>query len=102
MTFLYKAHRPPSVGFLHSASVWPYSFEKEHVELRGKVAIVTGGAVRIGRALSLALAREGIGICVHYGSSRDAAEKTVAEIRALGVDATAVQADLSRPREAAG
>jgi len=48
MTFLYKAHRPPSVGFLHSANAWPYSVEKEHVELRGKVAIVTGGAVRIG------------------------------------------------------
>ncbi len=71
------------------------------MELRGKVAIVTGGAVRIGRALSLALAREGIGVCLHYGSSRDAADQTLAEIRALGVDATAVQADLLQARGAA-
>jgi NAD(P)-dependent dehydrogenase (short-subunit alcohol dehydrogenase family) len=72
------------------------------VELRGQVAVVTGGAVRIGRALALALAGEGVNLCLHYGSSRAAADETAAEIRARGVDVTTVQADLSRPGEAAG
>lgn len=74
---------------------------KSSVELRGKTAIVTGGAVRVGRALALALAGEGVNLCLHYGSSRESAEKTAAEIRGLGVKAALVQADLSRSAAAA-
>jgi pteridine reductase len=67
------------------------------MELNGKAAIVTGGAVRLGRALSLTLADQGVRVAIHYGSSAGAAEALVGEIKARGSEATAIQADLSRP-----
>ena len=70
------------------------------MELDRKVAVVTGGAVRLGRALALALADQGVRIAVHYGSSAGPAESVVKEIEAMGSDAVAIQADLSRPGEA--
>ena len=70
------------------------------MELDGKVAIVTGGAVRLGRVLALALAEQGVRVGVHYDSSAGPAEIVVKEIKAMGGDATAIQADLSRPGEA--
>ena len=70
------------------------------MELDGKAAIVTGGAVRLGRALSLALAEQGVRLAIHYGSSAGPAEAVVGEIKAMGSDATAIQADLSQPGEA--
>ena len=71
------------------------------MELRGKVAVVTGGAVRIGRAVCQALATEGMRVCVHYGRSHQAAKELVEELRRCGTDADCVQADLRRPVEAA-
>ncbi|MFQ5889879.1 MAG: SDR family NAD(P)-dependent oxidoreductase [Gemmatimonadota bacterium] len=62
-------------------------------------ALVTGGAVRVGRAIALALAEAGHHVAVHYHSSRDAAKEVVAAIRAAGRRALAVQADLSAPGE---
>ena len=67
------------------------------MELDGKVAIVTGGAVRLGKALALALAEQGVRLGIHHGSSAGPAQELVEEIRALGSDATAIQADLSQP-----
>jgi len=67
------------------------------VNLAGRVAIVTGGAVRIGRAISLALAGEGMPVCLHYGSSQDAAEQTATEVRDAGGTVFTVQADLADP-----
>lgn len=67
------------------------------MQLDGRVALVTGGAVRLGKALALALAEEGVRLAVHYHSSAAPAEATVGEIRALGSDAVALRADLSRP-----
>jgi len=64
------------------------------MELPGAVAIVTGGAVHLGRAMSLGLAQAGARVVVHYGHSADAAHDTVAAIEALGGEAIAVQADL--------
>ena len=64
------------------------------MELNGKVALVTGGARRVGRALSLALARAGADIVVNYFSSAREAEETVAEIVALGRRAIAVHAEV--------
>ncbi|HTP64048.1 MAG TPA: SDR family oxidoreductase [Geobacteraceae bacterium] len=64
------------------------------VRLDGKVAMVTGGAVRIGRALALALAGRGARVALHYGSSTEAAAMTVAAIHDLGGSAEAFQADL--------
>jgi NAD(P)-dependent dehydrogenase (short-subunit alcohol dehydrogenase family) len=67
-----------------------------------RAALVTGGAVRLGRAIVLALAGAGFDVAVHCNSSRDAAEATAAEARALGVRAVVVQADLMREAEVAG
>jgi pteridine reductase len=63
-------------------------------ELEGMVALVTGGAVRIGRALALALAGRGAAVAVHYGNSAAAAAKTVATIQDSGGRAESFQADL--------
>jgi NAD(P)-dependent dehydrogenase (short-subunit alcohol dehydrogenase family) len=59
------------------------------------VALVTGGARRIGREIALALARVGWDVAVHYATSRDEAARTVADIEALGRRATAVNRDLN-------
>ena len=59
-----------------------------------KVALVTGGARRIGRAIALGLAQAGWDIVVHYGQSQAAATETVAAITALGRRAVALQCDL--------
>ncbi len=64
-----------------------------------KVALVTGGARRIGRRLALALAREGYDIALHCGSSRELGRNTVAEIRDCGRRAELYGADLSREEE---
>lgn len=57
-------------------------------------ALVTGGARRLGRAMALALARRGHDVAIHYNGSAADAQRTVAEISALGVKAAALQADL--------
>ena len=67
------------------------------MDLQDKVAIVTGGAVRLGREMALGLAARGMKVCVHYGSSTEAAEETVEQIRAASGTATSVQADLRDP-----
>lgn len=66
-----------------------------------RVAIVTGGATRIGRELSLRLARLHCDVCVHFHSSADEAEEVVAQIEEIGCNAIAVQADLGLPMETA-
>lgn len=66
------------------------------MELAGKVAIVTGGAVRVGRALVLALAQQGVRVVVHYGASVRQAEELLASLGAAGQEALGVQADLRR------
>lgn len=71
------------------------------MDLQGKTAIVTGGAIRIGRALSLALARAGANVVVHYSHSSDEAQRTVDEIQALGRESFPLRADFEKPVEAA-
>jgi NAD(P)-dependent dehydrogenase (short-subunit alcohol dehydrogenase family) len=58
-------------------------------------ALVTGAAKRLGRAMALRLAERGHDVAVHYAGSAEAAQATVAEIRAMGRTAHAVQADLT-------
>lgn len=60
-----------------------------------RVALVTGGARRIGRAIALDLARHGYDVAIHCNSSRAEAEAVAAEIRAGNTRATVVEADLS-------
>lgn len=67
------------------------------MNLPGRTAIVTGGAHRVGGALTLALAEQGASVLIHYGRSSDAAEKLAADITAAGGSAAIVQADLSDP-----
>ena len=57
-------------------------------------ALVTGGAKRLGRAMSLYLAQRGYDVAVHYHGSAEAGDETVAELRAMGVQAVALGADL--------
>lgn len=57
-------------------------------------ALVTGAARRLGRAMALELARQGLDVAVHYNGSAAEAEGVVAEIRAMGRTAAALQADL--------
>jgi NAD(P)-dependent dehydrogenase (short-subunit alcohol dehydrogenase family) len=65
--------------------------------LKGKVALVTGSARRVGRAIALELAAHGMHQIVHHSSSPRDAEDAAAAIRALGVEAIVVQADLRQP-----
>ncbi len=72
------------------------------MRLSGKAALVTGGGTGIGRAIALALAREGAAVAVNYSRSREAAEAVVAEIAASGGGAVALQADVAHDAEARG
>lgn len=65
------------------------------MEIAGKVALVTGGAVRVGKAITLMLAAAGAHVVVNYNSSADAAATTVREAQALGVQALGAQCDVS-------
>ncbi|WP_206811772.1 3-oxoacyl-[acyl-carrier-protein] reductase [Paradesulfitobacterium ferrireducens] len=67
--------------------------------LNDSVAIVTGGARGIGRAIALELARAGAKVVVNYAGRADKAEETVQLIREAGSDALAVQADVSQAAE---
>jgi NAD(P)-dependent dehydrogenase (short-subunit alcohol dehydrogenase family) len=67
------------------------------MELKGKVALITGGAARLGGAISRGLADAGAHIVVNYNTSIGPAQEVVAHARRQGVDAIAVQADLSSP-----
>lgn len=63
------------------------------------LALVTGAAHRIGRAVALELARRGYAVGLHYHRSRAQAEQTAAEIAALGVPAALLPADLADPAQ---
>ena len=68
-------------------------------KLKGKVAIVTGGAVRIGRALSLSLAKAGCKVMIHYGQSEQSAKETQKEIQSAGAQSVVFSEDLSNSQE---
>ena len=57
-------------------------------------ALVTGGAKRIGREIAVYLAGRGFDVAVHFATSQADADRTVADITALGRQAVALQADL--------
>ena len=60
-----------------------------------RVALVTGGAARLGRAIALELARNGFDVAIHYHRSEDAARRTLSDITALGRRGCLLRADLS-------
>jgi pteridine reductase len=65
------------------------------MDLNGRAALVTGGAHRLGKAIALALACAGAHVAIHYHRSATQAEATLAELRAMGVEAAAIQGDLT-------
>ena len=66
-------------------------------EIAGKVALVTGAARNIGRAIALSLASGGAQVAVNTRSNMDEARRVVEEIKALGTDADAYLADVAEP-----
>lgn len=69
------------------------------MDLKGRVALVTGGARRIGRAVSLELGRRGADVVVHYLSSDDEAREVARQLGDCGVSALTVSAQLKRPAQ---
>jgi glucose 1-dehydrogenase len=66
------------------------------MSLHGKVAVVTGGNTGIGRAVVLALAKEGADIVIDYIAGEDAEAEVEAAVRALGDKVVGVKADVSK------
>lgn len=67
--------------------------------LSGKKVLVTGSSRGIGRATAIAMARQGADVAVHYHRQSDFAGEVAAEIRDLGREAVAVQANLESPED---
>lgn len=65
------------------------------MEIKGKTAMITGGSQRVGKGITLGLARAGANVIVNYNRSADEAAQTIREAEALGVSGLAVQADVS-------
>jgi 3-oxoacyl-ACP reductase-like protein len=65
-------------------------------KLSGKVAVVTGASKGIGASIALHFATEGAAVVVNYASSKEGAERVVAEIVGKGGKAIAVQANVAR------
>jgi 3-oxoacyl-[acyl-carrier protein] reductase len=72
------------------------------MDLKNKVALVTGGGTGIGRATCLALAKRGVAVAVNYSRSRTEAEETAQLINYNGGRALAIQADVSQDKEVRG
>jgi pteridine reductase len=66
-------------------------------KLQDKIALVTGGAKRIGKGIAFALAEEGANVAITYRDSADEARATVRELQDYGIRAAAVHANLRHP-----
>lgn len=67
--------------------------------LEGRVALVTGGAKRIGRSIVEKLAAEGADVVINYASSQDEAENLASVVRRLGRRSLAIHANVARKNE---
>lgn len=71
------------------------------MDINNRVAVVTGGARRVGKAIALGLAKAGAHVFVHYNSSAGPAEETLVEIEAGGGNGAIGAVNLSEPQRAA-
>ncbi|MBN2352048.1 MAG: SDR family oxidoreductase [Spirochaetales bacterium] len=71
----------------------------ELYKLKGKRALVTGGARRLGEAICRALAAEGVDLVIHYNTSAREAEELARDLTGAGATAKTIRADLSRKDE---
>ncbi len=69
------------------------------MNIEGKVALITGGAHRVGKAITMELAQRGADVIINYNMSKDMALATAEEAEALGVRALTKQADVSNLEE---
>lgn len=70
------------------------------MSLQGKTILITGGAVRVGRILALAVASRGADVIIHYSGSNEQAESLRSEIQSIGKTAHLLQADFRKPIKA--
>ncbi|HPU29163.1 MAG TPA: 3-oxoacyl-ACP reductase family protein [Syntrophorhabdaceae bacterium] len=70
------------------------------MKLEGKNVVVTGGGRGVGRAISLAFAKEGANVVVNYAGNQKAADEVVETIKAMGRKAVAVQGDVAKEEDA--
>ena len=75
--------------------------QEVHMPRDAKHALITGSSRGIGRGIALKLAEQGVKIAVHYYKNERAANETLAEVRRRDSDGFIVQADVTRPDEAA-
>jgi pteridine reductase len=90
----------PKRSVRRNGRLWK-TWESGCLELCDRVALVTGGAHRVGKAIALALAHEGAHVALTYHASADEAQQTAAEIEVCGVSALAVRCDQSEPAQVA-
>jgi NAD(P)-dependent dehydrogenase (short-subunit alcohol dehydrogenase family) len=67
--------------------------------LQGKHALITGSSRGIGRGIALKLAEHGVNVAVHYHTQAEAANETLAQVKAHGAEGCLIQADVTRPEE---
>lgn len=82
-------------GAIPDAALVRYSPQPMERALEGRVAVVTGAGVRVGKSIALELAAQGAQVVLHYFRSRQGAEEAAALVRAAGSRAELVQADLT-------
>ena len=69
------------------------------MNVEGKAAVVTGSGTGVGRETALALARRGCDVLINYSRSAEEAERTCADVRALGVKSIVCKADVAQDAE---
>jgi len=72
-----------------------YLPEEFKMNIEGKTALITGGAIRVGKAITLGLARAGANVVINYNSNGEQAKQTVEEVETLGVSGLAVQTNIA-------